>query len=123
MIEFATGTVTVAVCTALIVTMLLIVAVFVEALAPVVIVEVSFTVAAIVNVPAAAGCQFTTKGEEPVAVPTNVPFAETVTDEMLEPAVGAAFTEMFSPVGEVASATGEPVAGNWPGVKLIVGVA
>jgi len=94
------------------VTTLLIVAVLLDALAPVVGIEVSVTVAAIVNVPEVDGAQFTTNGEVPVAVPINTPFTDTCTEEMVALFVGVALTLISSPFGVVTNATGDPVAGN-----------
>jgi len=62
-----------------IVTKLLIVAVGFDALAPVVVGEVSVTVALMVYVPEAVGTQLTTKGDDPVAIPILAPFTVTAT--------------------------------------------
>ena len=122
-VELLDGALSVATRIAVTETTLLMVAGLVDAPAPVVIAEVSVTVALIVKAPIEVGSQLTVKGEVPVAMPMLVPLTVTATCESVEPAVGAAVTLIVRPAGVEKRATGDPVAGNAPGVKEMVGVA
>jgi hypothetical protein len=102
------------------VTMLVTVAVFVDALAPVVGAEVSVTVAESVKVPAVVGSHVIEKGDTPAAVPMFTPLAKNCTDTIEAPPVGAALTVTVTPAGVLTVPRLAPLIGV---TNEIVGVA